>query len=154
MCVCALPECMYMYHMCSWCPQRPKEGIRFPRTGLRDHHCLDNNPWASARASSLYCLAVSPAFFQANSPESLSHCLKTKATANGMSPKAQHCMNYLKNIIFTDFATDIMKDVLNKPDTKADLLKSSNILHSFVFYGYTIQKHQSCSFFLISQSEI
>lgn len=63
-------------------------------------------------------------------------------------------MNYLKNIIFTDFATDIMKDVLNKPDTKTDLLKSSNILHPFVFYGYTIQKHQSCYFFLISQSEI
>lgn len=32
-CVNALATCIYVNHMCAWCPKRPKEDIRYPRTG-------------------------------------------------------------------------------------------------------------------------
>lgn len=54
-------------------------------------------------------------------------------------------MNGLFEIfISTDCVTDGMKNVLVEPDTKTALLKSSSTLYLFVFYGYTIQKHQRC----------
>lgn len=28
------PACIYVYHMCVWCPQRSKEGVRSPGTGV------------------------------------------------------------------------------------------------------------------------
>ena len=36
MCLCALPACMYVYHVCAWCLWRPEEGIRSPGTGVTD----------------------------------------------------------------------------------------------------------------------
>jgi hypothetical protein len=35
MCINALPACMYVYHMCVWCPCR-SEYIRSPETGVMD----------------------------------------------------------------------------------------------------------------------
>lgn len=31
-----LPRCMFMHCLCAWCPRRPKEGDRSPKTGIRD----------------------------------------------------------------------------------------------------------------------
>lgn len=30
----SLPECMHVYHMHAWYPQRAEEGVRFPGTGI------------------------------------------------------------------------------------------------------------------------
>lgn len=35
-CLCTLPICMHLHHMCSWCPWRPKEGVRSPVTSVPD----------------------------------------------------------------------------------------------------------------------
>lgn len=34
--VSCLHACMYVYHVCPWCPRRPKEGIESPGTGVTD----------------------------------------------------------------------------------------------------------------------
>lgn len=36
MCMCVLPTCMSMQHMCVLCPQRPEEGVGSSGTGVTD----------------------------------------------------------------------------------------------------------------------
>lgn len=32
-----LSACMIACHICSWCPQKSEEGIRYPETGIMGH---------------------------------------------------------------------------------------------------------------------
>lgn len=34
MCTSVFPECVPVHHVCSWCPQRPVEGVTLPGTGV------------------------------------------------------------------------------------------------------------------------
>lgn len=29
-----LPEYMFVYHVCSWCPKKPEDGVGYPETGV------------------------------------------------------------------------------------------------------------------------
>ena len=50
MCMNVLPACLSVHHMSAWCPGKPEEGIRFPRTGVTDgcktpSVCWELNRW-------------------------------------------------------------------------------------------------------------
>lgn len=47
MCVRVLPACMYVYHLCAWCPQMPQGGIKAPGTGVTDGCELPHGSWES-----------------------------------------------------------------------------------------------------------
>lgn len=64
MCVSALLVRISLYHMCAWCPRKPKERIRFPETGVIDSCRVGTGiePRSSGRtACALNGLAITPA---------------------------------------------------------------------------------------------
>lgn len=49
MCINVLPSCVYVQHVCAWCPRRSEEGVGYPRPGLMDNceppcRCWKLNP--------------------------------------------------------------------------------------------------------------
>lgn len=45
LCMCVLPVCTYVYHLCSWFSQRPEKGVRSPEIGVTGSHELPNGCW-------------------------------------------------------------------------------------------------------------